>query len=116
MQINPQKMNPNYPPNPMQIWHWSRGRQEFKRERGVEERERGVEERENKCSTCQGPWTLLQRSLISQKKKRLALFLNAKRLLFLQAVRSRTDGWDWKFLPNEWCLPKGGCLLEPFPL
>ena len=23
MQINPQKMNPNYPPNPMQIWHWS---------------------------------------------------------------------------------------------
>jgi len=23
MQINPQKMNPNYPLNPMQIWHWS---------------------------------------------------------------------------------------------
>jgi len=23
MQINPQKINPNYPLNPMQIWHWS---------------------------------------------------------------------------------------------
>ena len=23
MQINPQKMNPNYPQNPMQIWHSS---------------------------------------------------------------------------------------------